>query len=150
MLEQIENVATVLGCASVGFGLVCSVSKSARNWVGNVLSKKEHESKQDKIISELCNKLDTYIKSNEEFKQKVTEDMEVQKEFSIDQCRNTIKDIFYRYCDTKKIPLYEYKVAENTFETYSKKLHGNHYIALLWGEIQKWEIDYTHSFEEEE
>lgn len=150
MLEVIRNISTALGLISVSFGLVCSISKSVRSWFSNLLSKKEHENSQDKTIGGLCDKLDKYIASNEEFKQKITEDMEVQKDFARDQCRNAIKDIFYKYCDTKKIPLYEFKVAENTFDTYSKKLNGNHYIALLWGEIQKWEIDYTHSFEGEE
>ena len=108
------------------------------------------EEDQKAMIAGLCTKLDEYIKSNEEFKKKITEDMEAQKELSIDQCRNVIKDIFYKYCDAKKIPLYEFKVATSTYLTYSERFHANHYIALLYNEMQKWEIDYTHSFEEDE
>lgn len=148
MIEVIKNVATVIGCISAAFGLICSVNKSVRGWFSNLLNKKEHESKQDKTINSLCEKLDKYIESNEEFKKKMTEDMEVQREFSIDQCRNVIKDIFYRYCETKKIPLYEFNVATDTFDTYTNKFHANHYVALLYGEMQKWEIDYSQSFEE--
>lgn len=150
MIEVIKDIATVLGCVSVAFGLVCSLSESTREWISQLFAKKQHEEKQDNTLSGLCDKLDNYIKSNEEFKKILLEDMDVQKEFSKDQCRNIIKDIFYRYCDEKKIPLYAYKTANSTFETYSNKLGGNSFICLLWREIQKWEIDYTHSFEEDE
>lgn len=150
MIEVIKDIATVLGCGSVAFGLVCSLSKSTREWISKLFAKKQHEERQDKTLDGFCDKLDDYIKSNEEFKKILLEDMEIQKEFSRDQCRNIIKDIFYRYCNDKKIPLYEYKVATDTYTTYSNKFHGNHYIALLYKEISKWEIDYSHSFENEE
>ena len=150
MLEIIKNTSATLGCISLAIGLVCTISKTARGWISNLFAKKKGEEDQKEIIDGLCNKLDEYIKSNEEFKKKMTEDMEAQKEFSIDQCRNVIKDIFYKYCDAKKIPLYEFKVATSTFSTYSERFHANHYIALLYNEMQKWDIDYTHSFEEDE
>lgn len=150
MLEIVKNTSAVLGCASLAITLICTISKTARNWISNVFAKMKGEEDQKAMITSLCTKLDEYIKSNEEFKKKMTEDMEAQKEFSIDQCRNTIKDIFYKYCECKKIPLYEFKVATDTFDTYTHKLHSNHYIELLYNEMKKWEIDYTHSFEEGE
>lgn len=150
MLEVIKDVASVLGCISIAITLLCTLNKTVKRWIAAMLKTEEQKEKESATIQSICDKLDKYIASNQEFKEKITEDMEVQKDFARDQCRNAIKDIFYRYCDIKKIPLYEYKVAENTFDTYSNKLKGNHYIALLWGEIQKWEIDYTHSFEGEE
>ena len=150
MLEIVKNTSAVLGCISISIGLICTISKTARNWVSNIFTKKKCEENQKAIITGLCTKLDEYIKSNEDFKNKITEDMDAQKEFSVDQCRNVIKDIFYKYCDLKKIPLYEFKVATSTFATYSERFHANHYIALLYAEMQKWDIDYTHSFEEDE
>lgn len=150
MLEIVKDVSAWLGCASLAIGLICTISKTARSWIANLFAKKKCEDNQKTMIDGLCTKLDEYIKSNEEFKNALLEDMEVQKDFSRDQCRNSIKDIFYRYCGIKKIPLYEFKAATDTFVTYKDKLHGNHYIALLYNEMQKWEIDYTHSFEEDE
>jgi hypothetical protein len=150
MLDIIKDVSAVLGCISIALGLFFKLNKSARDWISKVISRKKCEAKQEETLRGLCNKLDAYIESNEEFKKTILEDMEVQKDFSRDQCRNIIKDIFYRYCETKKIPLYELKVATDAFNTYSQKLHANHYTALLYNEIEKWEVDYTHSFEEDE
>lgn len=150
MLETVKDISTVIGCISIAFGLVCTISKTTRSWIAQVFAKKKSDETQKEVIDGLCTKLDEYIKSNEEFKNALLEDMEVQKDFSRDQCRNNIKDIFYRYCGVKKIPLYEFKAATDTFTTYKDKLHGNHYIALLYNEMQKWDIDYTHSFEEDE
>jgi len=150
MLEIVKDTSVILGCAGLSITLICTISKTARSWISKLFAKTKSEEDQKAMIAGLCNKLDEYIKSNEEFKNKITEDMEAQKEFSIDQCRNVIKDIFYKYCDAKKIPLYEFKVATSTFSTYSERFHANHYIALLYDEMQKWDIDYTHSFEEDE
>lgn len=150
MIDVVKDIATVLGCISVALGLVITVNKTARDWISNLFAKKQCEERQEETLHGLCTKLDEYIKSNEEFKRKVIEDMDAQKEFSVDQCRNTIKDIFYRYCDTKKIPLYEFKVATDTYDTYTNKFNANHYIKLLYSEMENWEKDYTHSFEEDE
>ena len=150
MLETIRNISAVLGCASIALGLICTINKTARDWISKIFARKKCEETQKETMDSLCAKLDAYINSNEEFKNALLEDMEVQKDFSRDQCRNNIKDIFYRYCGAKKIPLYEFKAATDTYSTYKDKLHGNHYIALLYNEMQKWEIDYTHSFEEDE
>lgn len=150
MLEIVKDVSAILGCLSIALGLVFKLSKTARDWISKKLAKQKCEEKQEETLHGLCTKLDEYIKSNEEFKKKITEDMDAQKEFSVDQCRNTIKDIFYRYCDTKKIPLYEFKVATDTYDTYHQKFHANHYVELLYNEMKKWDKDYTHSFEEDE
>ena len=147
MIEIIKNIAVVIGCISGMLTLIFMISKKFRCFisikVNNALQKNKNENKLESI----SNKLDTYIKSDEEFKKSLREDMDIQKDFARDQCRNTIKDIFFRYCNIKKIPLYELKTADYTYTTYHNKLEANSYISLLYNEIKKWEIDYTHSFE---
>jgi hypothetical protein len=156
MIEIIKNIAIVLGCVSTALTLIITISKSAREWFKKLLTKRMDEKCKENKIDNLENKvdgivikLDKYIASDNEFKEALLNDINVQKDFAKDQCRNTIKDIFYRYCDSKRIPLYELKIAKATFETYSnpKKLNSNSYISLLFNEMLKWDIDYTHCFE---
>ena len=63
------------------------------------------------------------------------------EEVSMQQCRNTIKNIYYEYCITKKIPLYERKTADKTYRIYLEVFHCNSYASLLYDEICKWEIE---------
>jgi len=149
-METFKNIATVVGCISALIFIIATINTKFSDWIKNLFKNKEKEEAQTSKIDTLAEKFDKYIASDEIFKQSLLEDLDVQKDFARDQCRNTIKDIFYKFCETKKIPLYELKIATDTFTTYSKKLKGNHYIALLYNEILKWEIDYTHSFEEDE
>jgi hypothetical protein len=157
MIDIIKDVAVVVGLISAVFALIISISKNAREWFKNLINKRVNEKcREDKIdgienkVDGLVGKLDKYIESDKEFKETLQNDINVQKDFARDQCRNIIKDIFYKYADAKRIPLYELKIAKTTFETYSdpKKLNGNSYISLLFNEIVKWDIDYTHNFEE--
>lgn len=149
-MEIVKNTAAILGCLSVAIGLILTVSKTVRHWISASFNKKQCDAGLKVTVNDLCDRLSTYIKSNEEFKKTIFEDMEMQKDFAKEQCRNIIKDIFYRYCDTKVIPLYEFKVATDAFEFYHDKLHANHYITLIYNEMTTWEKDYTHCFEEEE
>lgn len=60
---------------------------------------------------------------------------------SMQQCRNIIKNIYYKYYKTGHIPMYERKTADATFKIYSDQLHGNSYAQLLYREICRLEID---------
>lgn len=68
---------------------------------------------------------------------------DVVEDFNAEICRNTIKDIYYKYNKTQKIPLYERKMADSLYKIYSEQLHQNSYGQLLYQEICKWEIDPT-------
>lgn len=72
------------------------------------------------------------------------------EEVSMQQCRNTIKNIYYKYYKTKKIPLYERKTVDKTYKIYSEVFHGNSYAALLYKEICKWEIEPSETDDPEE
>lgn len=68
---------------------------------------------------------------------------DVVEDFNAEFCRNTIKDIYYKYNKTQKIPLYERKMADSFYKIYSEQFHRNSYGQLLYQEICKWEIDPT-------
>ena len=68
---------------------------------------------------------------------------DVVEDFNAEVCRNVIKDIYYKYNKTQKIPLYERKMADSLYKIYSEQFHQNSYGQLLYQEICKWEIDTT-------
>ena len=68
---------------------------------------------------------------------------DVVEDFNAEICRNTIKDIYYKYNKTQKIPLYERKMADSLYKIYIEQLHQNSYGQLLYQDICKWEIDPT-------
>ena len=68
---------------------------------------------------------------------------DVVEDFNAEICRNAIKDIYYKYNKTQKIPLYERKMADSLYKIYSEQFHQNSYGQLLYQEICKWEIDPT-------
>lgn len=68
---------------------------------------------------------------------------DVVEDFNAEICRNVIKDIYYKYNKTQKIPLYERKMADSLYKIYSEQFHQNSYGQLLYQEICKWEIDPT-------
>ena len=68
---------------------------------------------------------------------------DVDENFNAEICRSAIKDIYYRYNKTQKIPLYERKMADSLYKIYSEQFHQNSYGQLLYQEICKWEIDTT-------
>lgn len=68
---------------------------------------------------------------------------DVVEDFNAEICRQVIKDIYYKYNKTQKIPLYERKMADSLYKIYSEQFHQNSYGQLLYQEICKWEIDPT-------
>lgn len=76
--------------------------------------------------------------------------LENTEEVARQQCRDKLKDIYYKYCDKKVIPLFDRKTADATYALYTKKLNGNSYAALLYKEIVSWAIDPTGHVPEED
>lgn len=135
--ELAKNIAAVIGCVLSIISLVTLCTKSGRNLIHNIISKNTEDlaqanQHQEDDIREIKNA----IKS-------IKEKIKTQEEFTKQQCRDTIKNIYYKYYHEKKIPLYERKTADNTFTLYTEKYNGNSYASLLYSEICKWEID-TH------
>lgn len=76
--------------------------------------------------------------------------MDIDTEFVRTQCRNIVKNMFYKYCEEEKLPLYEFKTLIKIEELYVGKCKGNSFAQELITRMKTWEIDYANSLELEE
>ncbi len=141
-LEIIKDIAAVIGCLLSLISLITICTKKGRAIVRNFVLKntediqKENQRQADDIeeikdlISELSVRFDEF-----------GERFDAVEENARQQCRSTIKHIYYKYQASKRIPLYERKTADKTYDIYHNQLHGNSYIALLYEQIAQWEIE---------
>lgn len=134
-MEIIKDIAAVIGCIVSIVTLLTLTTKGGRNFIIKLFKKHtkdlvETNERQNQAIEGLGNSLDTIL-----------EKLDVLEEVSKQECRDMIKNIYYKYYAIKRIPLYERKAADRTFELYNNVLKGNSYIVLLYKEICKWEID---------
>ena len=134
-MEVIKNIAAVVGCLVSIITLISICSKTGRAFITglfkrNTKSLHEENEQQTKDIREIQNTLNLMM-----------EKFSALEEVSMQQCRNTIKNIYYKYCTVKRIPLYERKTVDKTYRIYREVFHGNSYASLLYKEICKWEIE---------
>jgi len=134
-MEVIKNIAAIIGCILSVISLITLCTKGGRNFIKNIVLKNtkdlyEQNSQQTQDIEEIKTILDRLLLK-----------VETGEEFTKQQCRNILKDIYYKYQKDKKIPLYQRKTADLTYELYTNKYNGNSYASLLYKEICKWEID---------
>ena len=100
---------------------------------------RKNDEKQTEEIAEIKNTLDNLTTKVDSLEKR----FDVDEDFNAEICRNVIKDIYYKYNKTQKIPLYERKMADSLYKIYSEQFHQNSYGQLLYQEICKWEIDTT-------
>ena len=134
-MEIIKDIAAVVGCIVSIITLLTLTTKGGRNFIIKLF--KQHT----KDLVETNEKQNESIRNMENTLNIILQKLDILEESSRQECRDTIKDIYYRYNNTKKIPLYERKTADKTYELYHDLLKGNSYIMLLYAEICKWEID---------
>lgn len=100
---------------------------------------RKNDEKQTEEIAEIKNTLNNLATKVDGLEKR----SDVDENFNAEVCRNAIKDIYYKYNKTQKIPLYERKMADSLYKIYSEQFHQNSYGQLLYQEICKWEIDTT-------
>lgn len=100
---------------------------------------RKNDKKQTEEITEIKDTLNNLATKVDDLQKR----FDVDEDFNAEVCRSAIKDIYYRYNKTKKIPLYERKMADSLYKIYSEQFHQNSYGQLLYQEICKWEIDTT-------
>ena len=98
---------------------------------------RKNDKKQTEEITEIKNTLNNLATKVDGLEKR----FDVVEDFNAEVCRNAIKDIYYKYNKTQKIPLYERKMADSLYKIYSEQFHQNSYGQLLYQEICKWEID---------
>lgn len=140
-MEIIKNLAAVIGCILSLASLITLCTEKGRAWIRRIIVNNTQdlhsENKQQSYdITELKEKVDLMLLR-----------FNGLEEVSKQQCRDTIKSIYYKYYHFKKIPLYERKTADYTHQIYTEIFNGNSYENLLYNEICKWEID-TISFQD--
>lgn len=134
-METIKNVAAATGCLISIITLVTLLSNGGRAFIKMLFKfntkelqeENKHQTQDIKEIKDTLNEIKVRLDGLEEV--------------SMQQCRNTIKNIYYKYYHTKKVPLYERKTVDKTFKIYSEVFHGNSYASLLYSEICKWEVE---------
>lgn len=100
---------------------------------------RKNDKKQTEEITEIKDTLNNLATKVDSLEKR----FDVVEDFNAEICRNTIKDIYYQYNKTQKIPLYERKMADSLYQIYSEQFHQNSYGQLLYQEICKWEINPT-------
>jgi len=134
-MEIIKNIAAIIGCILSLISLITICSKGGRAAIKKFFSSNtkdlvEENEKQANDIHDIKESLKT-----------LNEDFGSVRDVLEQQCRNTIKNIYYKYQHDKKIPLYERKTVDKTWDIYHNRFHQNSYVGLLYDEICKWEID---------
>ncbi len=141
-MEIIKNIAAIIGLILSVTSVLTLCTKWGRNFIFKVIKANTKDlqdinQKQNETIESINESLNSLVlKINE-----LTDDNTIIKEILVQQCRNVVKNIYYKYHTTKKIPLYERKTVDKTYEIYHDRLGGNSYVQLLYNEICKWEID---------
>lgn len=149
--EVVKNIGSLLGLflsiTSV-VGIVAKFQNKRYKELFDEHSKeiRKNDKKQTEEITEIKNTLNNLETKFDNLETKVDgleKRSDVDEDFNAEICRNVIKDIYYKYNKTQKIPLYERKMADSLYKIYSEQFHQNSYGQLLYQEICKWEIDTT-------
>ena len=142
--EVVKNIGSLLGlfltCASA-IGVVAKFQNKYYKRLFDEHSEeiRKNDEKQTEEIAEIKNTLNNLATKVDCLEKR----SDVDEDFNAEICRNAIKDIYYKYNKTQKIPLYERKMADSLYKIYSEQFHRNSYGQLLYQEICKWEIDTT-------
>lgn len=142
LLELIKNISSALGLILSASSVVALVSKRAKTTIGNFFKRYGN----DDDISEIK----ASIKEVQDDIKLIKESNSITVDFTREQCRNMIKDMFYRYCDSKKLPLYEYRLLLLLEDFYIRRLHGNTFVIGMIEKMKTWEIDYSKAHLEED
>jgi|GEM_PF-2417337 len=148
-METIRNVASVFGCVISGITLAGILIKPLRKRVQSYIKGVSNECETAQQLEEIKAMIAEQNRANEEFQTRIQENMDITIEFTEKQCRNILKVMFYKYRDTKVLPLYEKKTLLDLEDLYINKLHKNHWGKTLIDEMDTWEVDSSISCEGE-
>ena len=149
-MEVVKDIAAIIGVILSAASLIALLSRKAREGLSALFNKYGNIDEVSDSISEIKSMLERHIEDDKEFKNSIIQNNEINLEFTKTQCRNIIKTIFYKYNDTKVLPLYEKKTLINVEDLYIKRLNENSFATLLLNEMSRWEIDYESSHPEEQ
>lgn len=134
-METVKNIAAIIGCILSFLSLSAICTKAGRAWIKSFFKRHTQE------LQEENQRQASDIKEIKEILSKMTVQINGLSQVLKQQCRDVIKNIYYKYYKCKKIPLYERKTADATYKMYKDIWNGNSYAKILYNEIIKWEID---------
>lgn len=142
--DVIKNVGSLLGLflsIASAVGIVAKFQNKHYKKLFDEYSEeiRKNDKKQTEEITEIKDTLNNLTTKVDDLEKR----FDVDEDFNAEICRQVIKDIYYKYNKTQKIPLYERKMADSLYKIYSEQFHQNSYGQLLYQEICKWEIDTT-------
>lgn len=134
-MDTLKDIGAIIGLILSVITLITLCTKAGRAFIKSLFKKEtkdivDENAEQTKDIKEIKATLETLVTKTDGL-----------QEMLLQQCRDTIKNIYYKYQHNKRIPLYERKTADKVWAIYNGKFEQNTYAKLLYGEICKWEID---------
>lgn len=141
MIEGVKDVAAVVGLILSSSSLLALIIKPVRTAIINFIRNKAGKTETEQQLSEIREMLQKHIEDDQRFRDKMEVAMEITTDFTERQCRNIIKNIFYKYKDGKVLPLYEKKTLKDMEDLYIRRMHKNHWGQLLIDEMNSWEVD---------
>lgn len=149
-MELVKDIAAVLGLVLTAASVLALVSKNMRNALSRLIRKHSKANEVEDDIIKTKTMLEAHIQDYETFKQNVRSHDEIMLEYVKTSCRNQIKDIFYRYKETKVLPLYEKKTLMYLEQLYVGALDCNSFAKFMLQEMADWEVDLEEARVEEE
>lgn len=150
-METIKNIATVVGCIMSCAALVTLLCKPIREKFTDFVQRTSKQSEMETQLAEIKELLNERSRNAKEFQERVEQTLAITTDFTESQCRTTLKEIFYKYKDTRVLPLYEKKTLLDVEELYLERMHKNHWGKTLIDEMNTWEVDVSdtdiHDFE---
>jgi len=131
-LETIKNIAAILGAILSLSAVITLFCKPIKAYIAKILDK--HISEQDDKIKQ--NTLKATLK-------RIENKLDATVAYTTEACRGEIKNMFYRYMDSKTLPYYEKMHMLQIEDIYVNKLQKNHYTKGLIEEMKTWSVDYT-------
>ena len=131
-METIKNVAAILGAILSLSAVITLFCKPIKAYIAKILDK--HISEQDDKIKQ--NTLKATLK-------RIENKLDATVAYTTEACRGEIKNMFYRYMDSKTLPYYEKMHMLQIEDIYVNKLQKNHYTKGLIEEMKTWSVDYT-------
>ena len=149
-MEVVKNAAAILGAILSAASVITLVSKTVRRSIANFFRRYGKADEFSGDIAEIKKLLERHMEGDNKFKENVSATNDIMVEFMRTQCRTIIKSIFYKYNETKVLPLYEKKTLMSVEDLYVNKLRGNSFAMLMLDEMSHWTIDYESSHPDEE
>lgn len=128
-MEIITTIGGIAGSVLVILNLAVFLIKPLRNWVINVITRKNREKEQDEKLNEILETVKTIAKHTE------VQDLALQRLF-----RNAITDIYYEYKSEKCLPEYMRENLTSLYDSYTK-LNGNCYVKTIYEDMLSWDTE---------